>query len=88
MYAQMVMERLCAVMAGTDVHAVAAQYLADIVGMYLVYGKGNDAGMVILPVRTQHMDVRTPSVKSITFMHTAFTSISIWQSPLMRQLLR
>lgn len=58
MYAQMVMERLCAVMAGTDVHAVAAQYLADIVGMYLVYGKGNDAGMVILPVRTQHLDVR------------------------------
>ena len=58
MYAQVIVKRLCAVVSGTDVHAVTAQYLADIVWMYLVYGKGDDAGVIVLPVRAKHMNVR------------------------------
>ena len=46
----MIVQRLCTVVTGTNIHAVAAEHFADVVRVHLIDGKGNDTGMVVLPL--------------------------------------
>ena len=55
-------QRLCAVMAGSDIASPSAdKNFADIVGMHALHGEGYDAGMFLGLVRTGSRECRAAS---------------------------
>ena len=52
---QILQQRLCTVVTGTNGHPVRGENLTDVMGVYTIHRKGNDAGMLLCLVRTQHM---------------------------------
>ncbi len=54
----MLEQRLCAVMACADGHAVRRENFADVMRVNTVHRKGDDAAMLLGLFRAQHVDVR------------------------------